>query len=456
MKSRRNLIQDCLLAAVLLHAVASGAQTVTNVAAGNLHSLFLKSDGSLWAMGNNANGQLGDGTLNQTNLPEQIVATNVTALAAGAAHSLFLKSDGSLWTVGYNPYGQLGDGVFNLAAPFGTNQPQKIVASGVTAIAAGQNHSLFVKNDGSLWSMGWNLNGQLGDGVYNTVPPYGTNQPQHVVTTNSVTAIAAGNEHSLFIKDDGSLWTMGNNTFGQLGNGTFTKTNRPVLVVASGVTAVAAGYQHSLFLKNDGSLWGMGLNSSGQLGDGTINNTNRLELIVTNGVTAIAAGQYHSLFLKSDGSLWVMGANGSSQLGDGTINNTNRPEKIVPANVTAIAGGQNHSLFVQGDGSLWGMGYNGYGQLGDGTYNPTNRPEPLVGFLAGYDQIAIRLLGGGQVRLIFEGITGTNYALDRSFALAPLNWVPQVTNPAGVGGVLMFTNTPNPATNNFWRVRSVP
>jgi hypothetical protein len=143
-------------------------------------------------------------------------------------------------------------------------------------------------------------------------------------------------------------------------------------------------------------------------------------------------------------------------LGDGTINNTNRPELIVAYNVTVVAGGQNHSLFLKGDGSLWGMGYNGYGQLGDGAYDQTNRPEPLVGFITGYNQIAIHLLSNGKVNMIYEGNTGTNYALDRSFTLAPPHWVPQVTNPAGVGGVVLFTNTPNPATNNFWRVRSLP
>src|SRR6266566_4769739 len=99
---------------LLLHALTSqAALTVTNIAAGYGHSLFLKSDGSLWAMGFNPEGQLGDGTSNNTNAPEQIVAGGVTAIAAGYFHSLFLKSDGSLWTMGYNDYGQLGDGAAN-------------------------------------------------------------------------------------------------------------------------------------------------------------------------------------------------------------------------------------------------------------------------------------------------------------------------------------------------------
>jgi hypothetical protein len=121
--------------------------------------------------------------------------------------------------------------------------------------------------------------------------------------------------------------------------------------------------------------------------------------------------------------------------------------------VTAIAAGGGSSLFVKSDGSLWAMGYNYYGQLGDGTYNWTNRPEQI---LAAYNQISIQLLSSGDVLLSFVGIAGANYALDRSFNLAPANWVPLVTNPAGSVGVLVFTNTPNAATNNFWRIRSVP
>ena len=450
-----------------LQAVTSGGQTVTKVAAGSSHSLFLKSDGSLWAMGDNGYGQLGDGTTDNdnynTNLPEQIVAGNVTAIAAGAYHSLFLKSDGSLWVMGDNGNGQLGDGITTELFNYNnaTNLPEQIVASDVTAIAAGGSHSLFLKSNGSLWAMGNNASGQLGDGTYNQ-----TNLPEQIMASD-VTAIAAGGYHSLFLKSDGSLWAMGYNASGQLGLGIINKTNRPTQIVANNVTAIAAGWTYSLFLKSDGSLWAMGYNEYGQLGDSTYNQTNRPEQIVANNVTAIAAGGGHSLFLKSDGSLWAMGDNYDGQLGDGTTDNdnynTNWPEQIVATNVTAIAAGGSHSLFLKSDGSLWAMGYNGSGQLGDGTTDgdtyTTNQPEQIVAGLnvpPGYNQISVHLLSGGKMRLSFVGFAGTNYALDRSFRLSPVNWVPQVTNPADVDGALVITNTPNPTTNNFWRIRSVP
>ena len=180
-------------------------------------------------------------------------------------------------------------------------------------------------------------------------------------------------------------------------------------------------------------------------------------------VTNIVAGGNHSLFLKSDGSLWAMGDNADGELGDGTYNPTNLPEQIVASNVKAIAAGNNFSLFIKSNGSLWAMGDNTYGQLGDGTtdndnYN-TNLPEQIVAGSSvppGYNQISGQLLGTGDIQLSFVGSTGANYALDRSFGLAPPNWVPQLTNATGTGGVLVFTNTPDPTANNFWRIRSVP
>jgi len=451
---------------------------VTKIAAGHSFSLFIKSDGSLWGMGFSYDGELGDGIW-YANAPsmggiygptnaEQIIASNITAIAAGYYHSLFLKSDGSLWATGDDQYGELGDG-----NPYGGSiiSPEMIVASNVTAITAGGYHSLFLKGDGRLWGMGENDSGQLGDGTYNN-----TNRPEQIVASNVVAIAASSRGHSLFLKNDGSLWGMGWNTFGQLGDGTYNNTNHPEQIVASNVIAIAAGAGHSLFLKSDGSLWGMGENDTGQLGDGTYATnypygTNRPEQIVASNVTAIAAGYIHSLFVKSGGSLWGMGGNGGGQLGDGTYNNNNRPEQIVTNNVTAISAGVSHSLFLKSDGSLWGMGDDHFDELGDGLYSTnltafngswgiifgTNSPEQIVaGVPPGYYQISGQLLTSGDLRLSFIGIAGANYALDRSFSLSPAYWLPQTTNSADSFGVLLFTNTPDPTTNNFWRIRSVP
>ena len=365
----KSILKFTLMALLLCVPRSDAALTATNIAPGSAarQSLFLKSDGSLWAVGWNAFGELGDGTTNATAIrPEQIVASNVTAIAAGGSHSLFLKSDGSLWAMGYDGQGQLGNGTF-----ISTNRPEQIVSSNVTAIAAGADHSLFLKSDGSLWAMGENDYGELGDGTFATNSPYGVNHPEKIVASG-VMAIAAGYYHSLFVKTNGSLWAMGRNNNGQLGDGTFGNsasnfsTNRPEQIVTSGVTAVAAGRGHSLFLKSDGSLWAMGWNVAGQLGDGSYNSSNLPEQILPGGVAAIAAGFGHSLLIKTDGSLWAMGYNAQGQLGDGTYNATNQPEQIVAGGVTAIAAGEGRSLFLKSDGSLWAMGDNTYGELGDG------------------------------------------------------------------------------------------
>ena|ERR1035438_606053 len=219
----------------------------------------------------------------------------------------------------------------------------------------------------------------------------------------------------------------------------------------------------------------MGDNQYGQLGDGTfVRSTNRPELIVASNITAIAAEGPtlapvnlrggHSLFIKTDGSLWAMGNNDSGQLGDGTFNNTNRPEIIVSSGVMGIAAAGNQyqffpirfpgrSYFLKRDGSLWAMGDNSSGAFGDGTFHSTNRPEQI---LAAYNQISGQLVGWTNVQLSFVGIANANYALDRTFNLSPPNWIPQATNAAGSFGALVFTNTPDPTTNNFWRIRSVP
>jgi alpha-tubulin suppressor-like RCC1 family protein len=367
MKLKSSLKFSLLL--LLGQTLALQAVSVTQIAGGNAHSLFLKSDGSLWAMGLNYYGELGDGTVNNTNRPEQIIASGVTNLAAGENHSLFIKSDGSLWAMGSESYGQLGDGVSG--ANLYTNKPEQIVASGVVAVAAGAAHSLFVKSDGSLWGMGNDSEGELGDGLFIG----STNKPEQIIASG-VKAVAAALYYSLFLKTDGSLWAMGDNGFGELGDGTYNSTNQPEQIVASGVVAVATGGGHTLFIKSDGSLWGFG-GEGGYSGQAYYNFTNQPEQIIASNVVAVAVGEDHSLFVKSDGSLWGfgndLGGNYSGQLGDGTYNSTNQPEQIIASGVAKVAAGYTHSLLVKADGSLWVMGDNSgsdsghsSGELGDG------------------------------------------------------------------------------------------
>ena len=326
---------------------------VSQISTGFTHSLFVKSDGSLWGAGANRDGQLSPAFDNQ-NTPVQLIDSGVVGSSGGSGHSLALKDDGSLWGAGWN--GALG-------VDSNTTQYEfvKVIATDVSSIQAGGAHSLFLMTGGSLWAMGDNYAGQLGDGTN-----LNRNSPVQILDSG-VSKISAGGSHSLILKTDGSLWAMGYNSEGQLGDGTNINRNSPVQILDSGVKDISAGQSHSLIIKTDGSLWAMGANNSGQLGDGTNSNRNSPIQVIEHSVEWISAGAWHSLFVMTDGSLWSMGENLPGSLGDGTNTNRNSPIQVIDSGVERIAAGGSHSLIVKSDGSVWATGHNQDGALGDGT-----------------------------------------------------------------------------------------
>ena len=345
-------------------AASAVAPTVTSVSAGYLHSAFVKSDGTLWTMGRNVSGQLGDGTTTDRSSPVQ-VATGVASVAAGDWFTLFVKTDGTLWAVGSNLYGQLGDG---------TETDRSIpvqVATGVALVAAGGDHAMFVKTNGTLWGMGYNVDGELGDGSM-----VSRAFPEQVAS--GVVTVAAGYSHTAFVKTDGTLWTTGLNSYGALGDGTATGRFSPVQVTY-GVASVAAGWGHTMFLMTNGALWAMGNNGDGELGNGTTKSSG-FPVQAATGVASFAAGDFYSMFVKTDGTLWGMGGNEYGELGTGGTTSSWFPVQVFTG-VASVAAGGAHTLFVKTDGTLWGMGYNGYGQLGDGTTKDRGNPfQLLTGF----------------------------------------------------------------------------
>jgi alpha-tubulin suppressor-like RCC1 family protein len=284
------------------------------LAGGTYYTLAIREDGTLWAWGTNVYGQLGDGTRIDRAEPVQVGSDNDwQSVAASSYHSMGIKTDGTLWAWGRNNYGQLGDGTrSDKYAP--VQEPSK--STDWKSVALGNEFSVALKTDGTVWTTGRNNYGQLGDNttdnhwIFTDVTPAGTTWK----------GIAAGIYHWGALGEDGTIWSCGRNNYGQLGDG--TTTDRHVLTQeASGDTdwsAIASGDYHMLALKTDGRLFGWGLNSSYQIGDGTRTSQTQptQEASAATDWTAIEAAAYHSVGIKSDGTLWGWGANNYGQLGD--------------------------------------------------------------------------------------------------------------------------------------------
>ncbi len=341
-----------------------------SLSAGFSHSLAIKSDGTLWSWGSNSNGQLGDGSTIDRNVPIQIgTANNWLKIAAGYNYTLGIKTDGTLWAWGVNNSNQLGDGTKTdryTPVQIGTTADWKIVTAGLT-------HALAIKTDGTLWAWGDNILGGLGIGNSSSKAI-----PTKVGTATNWVKIAAKNYYSLAIKTDGTLWSWGNNSSGQLGDGTTTNKLVPTQIgTSSNWKNIEIGNAHALGLKTDGTLWTWGNNSSGQLGDGTT--TNKLaptQIGVANNWLDIAAGVNSFNFaIKTDGTLWSWGNDSNGQLGNGTSGTTNitSPTQVgISSDNMSISAGYFHILVKNIDGFLKASGQNNVGQLGDGTNNQRN------------------------------------------------------------------------------------
>ncbi|MBN8459853.1 MAG: cadherin-like beta sandwich domain-containing protein [Verrucomicrobia bacterium] len=340
-------------------------KTVTAAATGDLHGLALCADGTLAAWGYNNNGQLGDGTTTARLSPVAVDRSGllanktITAIAAGSSHNLALCADGTLAAWGHNGYAQLGDGTTaDRTRPVAVNRNGVLAGKTITAIAAGDSYSLALCADGTLAAWGDNYYGQLGDGTTLTTysSPVLVNRGG-VLAGKTITAITVGWRCTFALCSDGTLAAWGMNDYGQLGDGTTTNRSLPVLVDRSGVLAgktviaAAAADYHGLALCSDGTLAAWGNNSYGQLGDGTTTNRSRPVLVVRSGVlvgktiTVIAPGKSHNLALCSDGTLAAWGYNDNGQLGDGTTINrllpvlVDRSGRLAGTTVTSIAAG---------------------------------------------------------------------------------------------------------------------
>lgn len=392
-------------------SVAGLAGPVKAIAAGVSHSVALLADGTVQAWGNNEWGQLGDGTTTTRLTPVTVnMGGPVVAIAAGTSHTLALLADGTVKACGLNSYGQLGDGtssnrltpvtVINLGGP-------------VTAIASGSYHSVALLADGTLRAWGYNASGQLGNGTY-------TNSVSPSLVTNVgglVTSMTTGGYHTLARLSDGTIRAWGNNTYGQLGNGSSSSSPVPVSMnlPPGGVAAVAGGGWHTVALLTDGTLMVCGRNHYGQLGTGLVTgSTTPVPLAQPTGVTALATGTLHTVVLQAGGRYWSWGNNSYGQLGTGTTSNSSEAVGVVGLGgaVVAAAGGDIHTLARMSDGTVRAWGGNANGQLGTGNLVGSSLPlsvDALVGqvndLAAGYGY-GMALLASGEVRAWGNNMNG--------------------------------------------------
>ena len=329
------------------------------ISAGSMHTMALKTDGTLWAFGGNGYGQLGDGTDTDRNTPVQVM-TGIASVSAGSGHTMALREDGTLWAFGSNVFGQLGDGTHT-----DRHTPVQVMA-GVTSVSAGGDFTMAVKKDGTLWAFGHNYFGNLGDGTT-------TDRHTPVEVMTEIASVYAGFMHTMVLKTDGSLWAFGYNNYGQLGDGTTTDHYTPVEVM-TGIASVSASQHFTMALKTDGSLWAFGYNGYGQLGDGTTTNHYTPVEVMTGIASVSAGGGDFTMALKTDGTLWAFGNNYFGQLGDGTTTDHYTPVEVMTG-IASVSTGTYHTLALKTDGVLWAFGYNRYGQLGDGT--TTDRQTPF-------------------------------------------------------------------------------
>ncbi len=307
----------------------------------------------------------GKGTVDVT------VGTPGGTSATGSADQFTYRSGDVPLGWGDNSAGELGDGTTIGPETCAGVACSRIAVSAsgspseVTAVAAGTNHSLALQSGGTVLAWGENSEGELGNGTTTS-----SSSPVKLSSLSKVSAVSAGNEFSLAQLKDGTVRAWGYNAYGQLGNGTTTSSSTQVKVSSlSEVVAIATGETHSLALLKNGTVEAWGANAAGELGNGTT--TNSEVPVKVSGITeavAIAAGGEFSLALLKNGTVETWGYNGAGQLGDGNTTSSNVPVAVSSlAEVVSIAAGGAHSLALLKSGAVKSWGANQSGQLGNGS-----------------------------------------------------------------------------------------
>ncbi len=400
----------------LMVSLALSAHAVTpTVAAGWSHSMALTAEGKVLTWGSDNSGQLGIGRQTFLATPQRVPGMNLGSrasgpqLAAGTYHNAVVKADGTVWTWGDNLSGQLGDGSITAKSTPGAVPGFKQAV----AVVAGFGFTAALKSDGSVWTWGSNEGGALGSG--NTNPSYLALVPEQADLAGfPVSTLAAGFAHVVAVIE-GSVVSWGGNNAGQLGVGDDISTPWAQFVPGpTQVVAVAAGVYHSMALDADGGVWTWGNNVDGRLGDGTTGNLRpyAYRLPGLPRMVAIAAGAQHSLAVAEDGSVWAWGNNEYLQLGVAGIDSRAVPAKVPGlSGITRIQTHYNHNIALDAAGNAWAWGAGTTGQLGDGSTATRAAPvriPSLSGVLAADAGLShsLAVSSDGQLQAWGEGLAG--------------------------------------------------
>jgi alpha-tubulin suppressor-like RCC1 family protein len=351
----------------------SGTQSYSVVSTGlyDTHMIGL-SNSNMYTIGDNTYGQAGTNSVANAYFSEgAALGSNFTVVSGGNGNAFGIKSDGSLWAVGNNANAQLGHG----SALSNQSSPVQIGASWRTISPAGI--VLGIRDDYSLWVWGGGTNaaGQLGQ---NNV----TNYNGHFLKLGvgySWVSVAASQSNGYAVRSDGALFTWGDNSSGQLGFNDTVNRSLPTQLGSSSWTAVTATATFPVTvhaIRSDGQLWGWGNNPSGQLGDNSIVTRSSPVLInSTNSWSMVAAGVSFTHAITRTGALYAWGVNANGQLGDNTVVSRSTPTAILTgSSFTMVTCGYQHALAIDTAYRLFGWGNNGLGQLGDNTIVSKSSP----------------------------------------------------------------------------------
>jgi len=442
------IFQTWFAVSVLALVLPGRSADVVSVWGGARGTIILKSDGTVWTWGGNFDGKLGIGETNTVRavVPVEVhgpgdvsYLNSVKAIMGGEMHNVALKSDGTVWCWGWNAFGQLGNGTTNDAwTPVQTGLTAVPPLTSVVKLGGRPYFSLAVKSDGTIWAWGMNQFGQMGNGTVNNplsvpqvlVPVMVTNSwPGGAI--NNPLQVTCGYQFGAALATNGTVWTWGSGTHGELGQGAASTSYYPAQVPdLTNITAISAGWFHILALRADGTVWAWGNNSNGELGDGTTGNrSNAVQVLTVTNIVSVSGGDSHSSALAADGTVWKWGLNDVGELGNGTTNAVANPlpAKILVdkfgagfSNIVVAAARDYHNIAVKADGSVWMWGANDRGQCGDGTTNNDWRPVPVVG-LGPRVGLALNLAAGtqpGYANLTWSSTTGAYFAVECSTNLA--------------------------------------